>query len=101
MLRDAFDEIAAVAARLEVAFPVSLDRRLEAGFGVGDHKTSMLQDLEHGKPLEYQCMTGAVLELADRLQVPAPSLRAIHACIDMIEHKRLSQRDSLRPARVA
>jgi 2-dehydropantoate 2-reductase len=101
MLRDAFDEIAAVAERLEITFPVSLDRRLEAGFEVGEHKTSMLQDFEHGKPLEYQCMTGAVLELADLLRVPAPSLRAIHACIDLIERKRLVALDSLRPAGVA
>jgi 2-dehydropantoate 2-reductase len=98
MLREAFDEIAVVAERLDdVTFPVSLERRLDAGFAVGDHKTSMLQDFEHGKPLEYQCMSGAVLELADLLEVQAPTLRAIHACIDLIEHKRLAARDTARP----
>jgi 2-dehydropantoate 2-reductase len=90
MLRGAFDEIAAVADRLGISFPVSLDRRLEAGLAVGEHKTSMLQDFEHRKPLEYQCMSGAVLELAALLDVPAPSLSTVHACIDLIEHKRLT-----------
>jgi 2-dehydropantoate 2-reductase len=98
MLRDAFDEIAVVAERLDgITFPVSLERRLDAGFAVGEHKTSMLQDFEHGKPLEYQCMSGAVLELADLLEVQAPTLRAIHACIDLIEHKRLAARGTARP----
>jgi 2-dehydropantoate 2-reductase len=92
MLRAAFEEIALVAERLGITFPVSLDRRLEAGFAVGDHKTSMLQDFEHGKPLEYQCMSGAVLELAERLEIETPSLRAIHACIDLLEHTRSETR---------
>src|SRR5262249_48807611 len=97
MLRDAFDEIAAVAERLDITFPVSLERRLDAGFAVGDHRTSMLQDFEHGKPLEYECMSGAVLELADLLDVRAPTLRAVHTCVDLIEHKRLAARDAARP----
>ena len=45
-------ECAELASRLGIEFPVSIDRRLEAGLAVGDHKTSMLQDLEAGKPLE-------------------------------------------------
>jgi 2-dehydropantoate 2-reductase len=101
MLREAFEEIAAIAEQLGIAFPVSLDRRLEAGFAVGEHKTSMLQDFEHGKPLEYECMTGAVLELADRLELPAPSLRTIHACIDLVERRRLAGTAAARPVEVA
>lgn len=101
MLRAAFEEIAAVAEQLGIAFPVSLDRRLEAGFAVGEHKTSMLQDFEHGKPLEYECMTGAVLELADRLEVAAPSLRTIHACIDLLARRRIAGSTPSRPVEVA
>jgi 2-dehydropantoate 2-reductase len=88
MLARAFREIAGVAERLGITFPVSLERRLEAGFGVGEHKTSMLQDRENGKPLEYQCMTGAVLELARRLDVAAPCLETIHACVRLIDERR-------------
>src|SRR5581483_5233874 len=100
LLRATFDEIAAVAVRLGITFPVSLDRRLEAGFAVGDHKTSMLQDLENGKPLEYQCMTGAVVELARRLELATPRLDTIHACIDLVDRLRAEQRATPLPDRV-
>jgi 2-dehydropantoate 2-reductase len=84
LLRGLFAECAAVAARLGIEFPVSLERRLQAGFEVGDHKTSMLQDLEAGKPLEIDCLTGALLELATMLDVPAPQTRAVHACVKQL-----------------
>jgi 2-dehydropantoate 2-reductase len=87
-----FTECAAVAERLGITFPVSLDRRLEAGLAVGDHKTSMLQDLEAGKRLEFECMTGAVVELAEHLSEPVPSVRAVHACIKLLD--QLRQRDA-------
>jgi 2-dehydropantoate 2-reductase len=88
LLRTIFDECAAVAERLGVTFPVSLDRRLEAGFAVGDHKSSMLQDLEAGKRLEFECMTGAIVELAEHLNEPVPSVRAVHACIKLLDQLR-------------
>ena len=75
-----------VADRLGIRFPVSLDRRLEAGIAVGDHKTSMLQDLEAGKRLEVDGRTGAVAELAERLGIDVPHLRAIHACAKLLDH---------------
>jgi 2-dehydropantoate 2-reductase len=85
LLRAIFAECAAVAERLGITFPVSLERRLEAGLAVGDHKTSMLQDLEAGKQLEIGCMTGAVAELADRLGVAVPHVRAVHACVTLLD----------------
>ncbi len=86
LLRSIFAECAQVAERLGVTFPVSLDRRLEAGLAVGDHKTSMLQDLEAGKRLEFECMTGAVVELAAHLSVPVPHTSAVHACVKLLDH---------------
>jgi 2-dehydropantoate 2-reductase len=85
LLREMFAECAAVADRLGVEFPVSLDRRLEAGFAVGDHKTSMLQDLQAGKELELDCMSGAVIELAEKLGVEVPHIRAVHACAKLLD----------------
>jgi 2-dehydropantoate 2-reductase len=84
MLKAVFAECAAVAERLGITFPVSLDRRLEAGIAVGDHKTSMLQDLEAGKQLEIGCMTGAVTELANRLDIAVPHIQTIHACATLL-----------------
>jgi 2-dehydropantoate 2-reductase len=91
LLQAIFAECAAVADRLGIRFPVSLDRRLEAGLAVGDHKTSMLQDLEAGKQLELDCMTGAVVELAERLGIDVPHVRTIHACTKLLD--RLNRRD--------
>jgi len=88
LLRAIFAECAAVAGRLGVRFPVSLDRRLEAGLAVGDHKTSMLQDLEAGRRLELDCMSGAVAELAGQLGIDVPSVRAVHACAKLLDHLR-------------
>jgi 2-dehydropantoate 2-reductase len=85
LLRAIFTECAAVAGRLGITFPVSLDRRLEAGIAVGDHKTSMLQDLEAGKRLELDCMTGAVAELAGRLGIDVPHVRTVHACAKLLD----------------
>ena len=84
LLRAIFGECASVAGRLGIEFPVSLERRLEAGIAVGDHKTSMLQDLEAGKPLELDCMTGAIVELAARLDLPVPHTEAVHACATLL-----------------
>jgi 2-dehydropantoate 2-reductase len=88
VLRAVLAECAAVAERLGIELPVSLERRLQAGLAVGDHRTSMLQDLEAGKPLELDCMTGAVIELAGRLGVGVPHIRTVHACVKLLDHLR-------------
>jgi 2-dehydropantoate 2-reductase len=88
LLRAVFAECAEVAGRLGITFPVSLDRRLEAGLAIGDHKTSMLQDLEAGKQLELECMTGAVIELAGHLHVDVPHTQAVYACAKLLGRLR-------------
>jgi 2-dehydropantoate 2-reductase len=87
LLRAILEECAAVGDALGVELQVSVERRLEAGLAVGDHKTSMLQDLEAGKPLELDCITGAVLELADRLGIPVPHTAAVHACTKLLDRR--------------
>jgi 2-dehydropantoate 2-reductase len=81
LARGIMEECASVGERLGIELPVSIERRLEAGIAVGDHRTSMLQDLEHGKPLEIDCLTGAVIEVADLLGVPVPQTRAVDAAV--------------------
>lgn len=88
VLRASMQECAGVAARLGITLPTSIDRRLEAAFAVGEHKTSMLQDLQAGKPLETGCLSGAVLELAGRLGVPAPATKALHACVELLAERQ-------------
>jgi 2-dehydropantoate 2-reductase len=91
VLRAVLEECAQVAEALGVTLPVTVERRLEAGFAVGDHKTSMLQDLEAGRRLEIGCLSGAVVELADRLAIAVPTTRALHACTLLLDELRLSR----------
>ena len=93
-LRTVLEECAQVAEALGVTLPVTVERRLEAGFAVGDHKTSMLQDLEAGRRLEIGCLSGAVVELADRLELPVPTTRALHACTVLLDELRDRARSS-------
>jgi 2-dehydropantoate 2-reductase len=92
LLRAILEECAAVSAALGIELPVSLERRLEAGFAVGDHKTSTLQDLEAGKPLELDCITGAVIELARKLGVPVPHTVAVDACTRALDRRNQARR---------
>jgi 2-dehydropantoate 2-reductase len=51
----------------------------------------MLQDLEAGRRLEFECMTGAVIELAGQLEVDVPHTRAVHACVKLLDQLRAGQ----------
>ena len=85
LLRGIMQESMDVASALGVTLPVTIEHRLERGLAVGAHKPSTLQDLEAGKPLETDCLTGAVVELADQLQIPVPRTRAVDACVRLLE----------------
>ena len=74
-----------IAEKLGASFRVTLERRIEGAEKVGKHKTSMLQDVEAGKPLEIDGMLGAVIELADITRTPIPTLRAVYACVSLLD----------------
>jgi 2-dehydropantoate 2-reductase len=84
VVRAAMEEVDAVAARLAIAIPVSIDQRIRGAARVGAHKTSMLQDLESGRPMEIDAITGSVVELAGRLGVPVPHLETIYASVKVL-----------------
>jgi 2-dehydropantoate 2-reductase len=65
---------------------ISVERRIEGGEKVGEHRTSTLQDLDAGKPLELAALIDAVVELADLTGVEAPSLRAVAAASGLLAH---------------
>ena len=64
------EEADAVASALGVGVPVSIERRIAGAAAVGAHKTSMLQDLESGRPMELEAVVGAVIELGEMLGSP-------------------------------
>ena len=72
-------EAQVVAESLGVRFGVELERRIDGALEVGAHKTSMLQDLERGRPIEIDALLGAVVELGDLTGHPMPMCRAILA----------------------
>ena len=73
-----------VAERLGAHFRVPMERRIAGAESVGKHKTSMLQDVEAGKPLEVDGMLGVVVELAEMTGVDVPTLRALYACVSLL-----------------
>ncbi len=77
-------EVSAIATRLGITLPVSIDQRIAGAEAVGEHKTSMLQDLELGRPMELDCITGALVELGEKLSIPTPNLKAVYACTKLL-----------------
>ena len=85
VVRGAMEEVVAVAKAVGVEIPVSIDRRIRGAARVGPHKTSMLQDLETGRPLEIDALVGSVVEVADRLKIPVPYLGTLYACVKELQ----------------
>jgi 2-dehydropantoate 2-reductase len=88
VVRGIMAETEAVAGRLGIELPISIDQRIAGAEKVGAHKTSMLQDLEAGRPMEIEAVVGAVVELGDRLGVPMPHTRTVYACVRMLNDHR-------------
>ncbi|HEY7127856.1 MAG TPA: ketopantoate reductase C-terminal domain-containing protein, partial [Ktedonobacterales bacterium] len=57
---------------------IGVDRRLEGAARVGNHRTSMLQDVEAGRPLEVEALVGSVIEMGRRRDVPTPGLEVVY-----------------------
>jgi len=70
-----------IAEKLGIDFPIGVDRRLDAGAAVGAHRTSMLQDLLAGRPMEIEALVGSVAELGRLTDTPTPSIDAILALV--------------------
>ncbi|MBS0562660.1 MAG: 2-dehydropantoate 2-reductase [Proteobacteria bacterium] len=71
----------AVAEALGVRFAIDVDKRIDGAAEVGEHKTSMLQDLERGRPMEIDALLGAVVELGEMTGQPMPVSRAVLALV--------------------
>ena len=87
LAKAAMEEADAVATGLGVKIPVSIDRRIAGAEKVGDHKTSMLQDVEAGKPIELESVVGAVVELGEKLDIPMPYTKTIYACAKLLAQR--------------
>jgi 2-dehydropantoate 2-reductase len=74
-------EAQAVAEKLGIRFGIDVDKRIAGAAEVGAHKTSMLQDLERGRPMEIDALLGVVVELAELVEVEVPTCRTVLALV--------------------
>jgi 2-dehydropantoate 2-reductase len=81
VVRAMMEEGEAVGRAVGAQFSVTLDRRADGAGEVGAHKTSMLQDLERGRPIEIDALLGAVVELGDLTGSKTPLCSAILALV--------------------
>jgi len=70
-----------IGEKLGARFRVNLDKRIAGGAAVGAHKTSMLQDLELGRPMEIDALVTVVQELGGLVDVPTPTIDVVLALI--------------------
>ena len=80
MMREAQE----IAEKLGITFRHTIEKRIAGAEGVGAHKTSMLQDVEAGRALETEALIGAVLELGQLTETPAPAIEAVYACVKLL-----------------
>ena len=77
-------EAQAVADKLGVAFKISIEQRIAGAEAVGAHKTSMLQDVEHGHALELEALVGSVVELGRITGTPTPAIDAVYGITGLL-----------------
>src|SRR5271154_7265244 len=92
LIRNIMQEVEAVSRKLGMELPVTIDQRIAGAEKVGEHKTSMLQDLEAGRPLELEALVGAVVELGERLGLAMPYTRTVYSCTRLLAECVASQR---------
>jgi 2-dehydropantoate 2-reductase len=85
IVRNIMAEVEAVANKLGVTLPISIEQRIAGAEKVGEHKTSMLQDLEANRPMELEPLVGAVVELGERFGMEMPYTRTVYACAKLLE----------------
>jgi 2-dehydropantoate 2-reductase len=101
VIRNIMQEVEAVAHKLGMELPVSIDQRIAGAEKVGEHKTSMLQDLEAGRPMELEALVGAVVELGERVGLPMTCTRTIYHCTKLLAEINSASNQVSQPLDVA
>jgi 2-dehydropantoate 2-reductase len=81
MMREAQE----VGEAFGIRFRLSVEKRIAGAESIGAHKTSMLQDIEHGRAIEIDALLGSVIELARLAKVATPHLDAIYAVTKLLD----------------
>jgi 2-dehydropantoate 2-reductase len=77
-------EAADIAAKIGVRLRISIEQRIDGAASVGEHKTSMLQDVEAGRELEIEPLVGAFIELGRLTETPTPTTAMIYALTSLL-----------------
>jgi 2-dehydropantoate 2-reductase len=80
-------EAAAIAERLGLRLRLSVSQRIEGAEKVGDHKTSMLQDVEAGRALEVEALVGAFAELGTLTDTPTPTIEVVYSLVSLLNDR--------------
>jgi 2-dehydropantoate 2-reductase len=93
---DMMAEAEAIANKLGVRFKLGIERRIAGAEKVGAHKTSMLQDIEQGRPIELEALLGAIVELGALTETPTPHIAAVYAVTSLLDQTLRTQGGTLR-----
>ena len=77
-------EAADIAVKIGLRLRISIEQRIEGAAAVGEHKTSMLQDVEAGRELEIEPLVGAFIELGRLTETPTPTTEMIYALTSLL-----------------
>lgn len=88
-------EAQTIAEKLGIRLRLGIERRIAGAEAVGQHKTSTLQDVEAGRPLELDALIGSVVELAQLTETPTPATDAIYACASLLAKRLADDRGRL------
>lgn len=87
LITDMMEELSAIASKLNITFRRSIEQRIAGAKSVGDHRTSMLMDFKNNQPLESEGIIGVMLELAEMVDIKAPSVKSIYELLKFLERK--------------
>jgi 2-dehydropantoate 2-reductase len=79
-----------IGEKLGITFRHTIEKRIAGAEAVGEHKTSMLQDVEAGRPLEVEALVGAVVELGRLTETPTPHIDAVYACVSFLNRSLIA-----------
>lgn len=83
-------EAGSIAEALGVSIRISVERRIAGAEAVGEHKTSMLQDAEDGRPLELDPLVGVFVELGELTGVATPAISAVYGLASLLNNRLAS-----------
>jgi 2-dehydropantoate 2-reductase len=88
VIRSMMAEAEQIGRKLGVEFSVDIETRIGWAADVGEHRTSMLQDLEQGRAMEIDALLGAVVEMGDLVGIETPILDVVLALV--VQRARLA-----------